>query len=93
MSSIGHRVVLITFLAGTMFAVGCQSAQPAPVAGIKPPPSPENVKEARFHQAIEGLDFETGFVQASDIPFVIGRVGEAHTARAFLGIEVRLVPY
>ena len=61
MSSIGHRVVLITFLAGTLLAAGCQSTQPSPTASIKPP-SPENVKEARFHQAIEGLDFETGFV-------------------------------
>ena len=67
MSSMGHRVVLITFLAGTMLAVGCQSAQPSPVAGIKPPPSPEDVKEARFHQAIEGLDFETGFVVVDPI--------------------------
>ena len=62
MSSIGHRVVLITFLAATLLAVGCQSARTSPVAAIKPPQSPENVKEARFHQAIEGLDFETGFV-------------------------------
>ncbi len=62
MSSIQHRVVLITFLAGLMLAFGCQSTQPSPTVGIKPPPSPENVKEARFHQAIEGLDFETGFV-------------------------------
>ncbi len=74
MSSIGHRVVLITFLAGTMFAVGCQSAQPSPVTGIKPPPSPENVKEARFHQAIEGLNFETGFV-------VVDAIGRRPNAR------------
>lgn len=67
MSSIGHRVVLITILAGTMFAGGCQSAQPSPVAGIKPPPSTEDVKEARFHQAIEGLNFETGFVVVDPI--------------------------
>ena len=62
MSPIGYRVVLITFLAGMLLAVGCQSAQPSPVTGIKPPPSTENIKEARFHQAIEGLNFETGFV-------------------------------
>ncbi len=62
MSSIRHHVVLITFLAGAMLAVGCQSTQPSPITGIKPPQSPENAKEARFHQAIEGLDFETGFV-------------------------------
>ena len=67
MSSIGHRVVLITILATTMLAVSCQSTQPAPVAGIKPPPSTENVKEARFHQAIEGLNFETGFVMVDQI--------------------------
>ena len=67
MSSIRHRVALITFLAGTTLALGCQSAQPPPVAGIKPPPSPGNVKEARFHQAIEGLDFETGFVVVDPI--------------------------
>ncbi len=62
MSSSRHRVALITLLAGMMLALGCQSAQPSPTVGIKPPPSPENAKEARFHQAIEGLDFETGFV-------------------------------
>lgn len=67
MSSIRHRVVLITVLAGTMLAVGCQSAQPSPTVGIKPPPSPENIKEERFHQAIEGLEFETGFVVVDPI--------------------------
>ena len=67
MSSIGHRVGLATFLAGTMFTVGCQSTQSSPIAGIKPPPSPENVKEARFNQAIEGLNFETGFVVVDPI--------------------------
>ena len=67
MSSIRHQVVLITFLAGTMLAVGCQSAQRSPTVGIKPPPSPENIKEERFHQAIEGLDFETGFVVVDPI--------------------------
>ena len=67
MSSIRHRVVLITFLAGTMLTVGCQATQPSPTAGIKPPPSPENIKEERFHQAIEGLDFETGFVVVDPI--------------------------
>ncbi|MCH7847042.1 MAG: hypothetical protein IIB53_01645 [Planctomycetes bacterium] len=67
MSLIGHRVVLITFMAGTMLVVGCQSAQPSPTVGIKPPPSPENIKEERFHQAIEGLNFETGFVVVDPI--------------------------
>ncbi len=68
MSSIRHRVVLITFLAGTMLAAGCQSGQRSPVAGIKPPPpSPEDIKEARFLQAIEGLNFETGLVVVDPI--------------------------
>ena len=67
MSSSRHRVALITLLAGMMLALGCQSAQPSPTVGIKPPPSPENVKEARFHQAIEGLSFETGIVVVDPI--------------------------
>jgi Flp pilus assembly protein TadD len=67
MSLIGHRIVWITFSVGTMLAAGCQSAQPSPVTGIKPPPSPGDIKEARFLQAIEGLSFETGFVVVDPI--------------------------
>ena len=44
--------------------IGCQSTQitTSDSGGTRPPDIVENVKEARFHAAIQGLSFETGLV-------------------------------
>ena len=61
MRSIRHPLVLTTVFAAVTVIGGCQTAETVGTAGARPP-STENVKEARFHQAIEGLNFESGLV-------------------------------
>ena len=66
MRSIRQSLVLIPMFMAVTVIAGCQSARPVVTNGIRPPTT-ENVKEARFHQAIEGLNFETGFVVVDQI--------------------------
>ncbi|MCH8823798.1 MAG: hypothetical protein IH984_09860 [Planctomycetes bacterium] len=65
MSSIYRKMAcLCSFFSFAVIAVSCQSTQitSSDSGGTRPPDTVENVKEARFHEAIQGLSFDTGLV-------------------------------